>query len=138
DRSVDGYGSVLIESVLAQSGGKAIHLAVEVVVGEGAPVAGLAFPDERGFGAARTLDVPVETVVGGIELAAHEPLGVRELPLVGLLPGLHPAQILRLLLPEAHRITPGFLVDGGGGDARLLDEALGRRKLAALLEQGSD
>src|SRR6185503_8101710 len=94
--------------------------------------------DEGGLGAPRTLDVAVETVVGHVQLAAHEPLGVRRLPLERLLPRLEPGQLARTLLPEAHRVAGGLAIDRLAPHQRPLRERLRRPELAVFLEECLD
>ena len=137
-RHVDGDGVALLDPVLAEGGGEAVHLAIHVPVRQHARVARLAFPDERRLVAARALDVPIEAVVGDVELAADEPLRVGQLPLLRLLPGLHPPQLFGLLLPEAQRIGLGLLVDRRALDAGRPGELLRRWELPSFLQEGLD
>jgi hypothetical protein len=51
-----------------------LHLALEVGIGDGAGVARLALEVDRDPVAVAGLDVPVDAVVGRVELAADEPL----------------------------------------------------------------
>src|SRR5262249_39778633 len=101
-------------------------------------VARLAFPDEGGLVAARPLDVPVEAVVRDIELSADEPFRVGKLPLLRLLPRLHPSELFGLLFPEPDRVGLGVLVDRRALDARRLGEVLWRRKLPSLFQECLD
>src|SRR5581483_3341108 len=119
-----------------QRRGEAAHLAMQVPVGEHAAVAGLALPDDRRLVAPRAGEMAVETVVGDVELAADEPLRVRQLPLHRLPPRLHPRELTRLLLPERDGIALRVAVDGGGRDLRLLGEGLRRGELPPFLEEG--
>ena len=107
-------------------------LALQVRVGDRAPlVRGLALPVERDLVAAPGLDVPVDAVVGDVELAAEEPLRVRRLPLVELRERLEPGDALaRLALPERLEV----LVVDRRLRVRLRRELRGRR-VAALLEE---
>src|SRR5205085_5364321 len=107
-------------------------LAVELLVGQRAGVARLAFPEDRGLVLAPTEEVPVETVEGGVDLAAREPLGERGLPDQGLLPRLEPGEMLLghagpELLGRAGGLGVEFLVLGEGLDVGLAAE--GRRRL---------
>jgi hypothetical protein len=79
--------------------------------------------------------VAVDAVVGDVELAAHEPLGVRRVgPVEHLVPLALPVEGFRLLLPEALVVRVGLLVDRLVGHHGLLPEARGRRE-RLLLEQ---
>ena len=64
-----------------QGVGGLADLALEVGVGDRPGVARLADPVERDLVAEAALDVPVDAVVGDVELAADEPLGERQVPL---------------------------------------------------------
>ena len=60
------------------------------------------------------LDVPIQAVVGDVQLAAEEPLRVGKLPLDGLPPRLEPPELLGLALPEPDGIPARLAVDRGG------------------------
>src|SRR5439155_318245 len=87
---------------------------------------------------ARPLHVTTEAGVGDVELAAHEPLGVRRLPVERLLPRLEPGELLRALLPEPHGIPGRLAVDRLALHERSLHELLGRGELALFFEQRLD
>ena len=78
-------------------------------------------------------EVPVEAVGGDVELAAHEPLGVRRCPVEHPVPRSDPLQRAGLLRPEAFAVAGAGLVQrrrgvglggerGGGREAALLGE----------------
>src|SRR5262249_59910803 len=101
-------------------------------------VAGFTLPDEGGLAPARGVDVTVETVVGDVELPAHEPLRVGHLPLERLLPRLEPAELAREAFPEPDGILGGLRVDRRPVDVRALGELLGRNELPLLPEESFD
>ena len=76
----------------------------QLLVGERADFARLAFPDDGGLVLAPGRDVAVQAVVGDVDLAADEPLGARQLPFEHLVPRLEPVQLAGDLAP---RIPPG-------------------------------
>src|SRR5436190_1501502 len=89
----------------------------------------IAAPAERDAVAAAGLHVAVDAVVGDVELAAHEPLGVGWVgPVEHLVPLLLPFERLGLLGPEALVVAVGLLVDRLVRDQRLLAEVLRRRE----------
>ena len=137
-RHVDGDAVALLHAVALERGGEALDFAIEIPVGQRARVARLPFPDQGGLGAMRALHVAVETVVGDVELAAHEPLGVRRLPLERLLPRLEPGQLLRALLPEPYGVPRRLAVDRLALHERSRLEGLRRRKLPVFLEERLD
>ena len=81
--------------------GEAADLGVELAVGQRAPVARLSLPDDRALVLRRRAEVAVEAVLRHIQLAAHKPLRVGELPVQHRLPRRVPEQqLLRLRRPE--------------------------------------
>src|SRR4029079_6443070 len=90
------------------------------------------------------LQVPVEAVLGGVELAVVVPLVERRVRLVeGFRERLAPAQLLaRETRPESLEVLLGLraqgVVGGHARDVRLLHERLGRREDAALVENRFD
>jgi len=91
--------------------GKLRDLAVEVVIGQRAAVAGLAFPDDRGFVASRSGEVAVDAIDTGVDFSADEPLGVRRIPLEHTVPRLRPVELARESRPERLRIAFRFGID---------------------------
>src|SRR2546421_4845413 len=137
-RHVYGDAVALADPVALERRRETLDLAVKVPVGQRARVAGLPFPDQRGLGATRPLHVAIETVVGDVELAADEPLGVRRLPVERLLPRLEPGELLRALLPEPHRVPRRLAIDRLALHERPLHERLRWAKLTIFLEQRLD
>ena len=70
-----------------------VHLGLEVAVGERPGVAGLADPVVGDLVAEAALDMPVDAVVGDVELPAEEPLRERQVPFEGLSNGVN--QLIR-------------------------------------------
>ncbi len=89
------FDAELLERVRAAAG----HVQ-QVLVGDGLRVAGLAFPVIGDLCPAAGLHVPVETVLGDVQLTAEEPLRVRSLPLEDLVERLPPEERLRQFRPE--------------------------------------
>ena len=102
-RHVDRDAVALRDAERLEHVGELVHLPVEVPVGVGLPVAGLAYPDERGLVAARPLDVPVDAVVRGVELPADEPLRVGRVPLEHLVPLHEPVELFCPAWPRSPR-----------------------------------
>src|SRR5207302_10164612 len=108
---VDPNVGSLFDPQLLQAVRKPDDLVLQVTERDLAPVVlGLSLPEVRHLVAKAALDVPVDAVVADVELAADEPLGIRRLPLVELLPRLKEADALRLLGPE---LVETLLVDVG-------------------------
>ena len=63
--------------------------------------------------------MPVDTVVGNVELAAKEPLGVGRVPVQYLVPFLEPVQFFSEPGPECFGVTKRFLVYAGIGNVGL-------------------
>src|SRR5207248_8463763 len=125
-----------LHAELLQPVGEADDLPLQTGEGELTPLAlRLALPEVGGLVAVAGLDVPVDAVEADVQLAAEEPLGVRQVPLQERVEGLEPAHALpRLCLPE---LLPVALVDVGGG-VRLRGELLGRRIPSLLQEERVD
>ena len=114
---------------------------MKLLIGQRARVAGLAFPDERGFVPPPGDKMTVETVVGNIDLAAGEPLRERRLPIEHPRERLIPLQLASDPGPEGFRVILGFLEEGivelgrHMGTARELGVG---RKQPVLLQDGID
>ena len=95
--------------------GRLAHLVLELGVGDRAGVVlGLALPVVGHLVAVTVLDVPVDAVVGDVELAADEPLRERLVrPVEDLGPLLRPGQPLGLLGPEGQPVGIGLVVGLG-------------------------
>src|SRR5205807_771799 len=120
DGAITGFEAKGLEPV-----GEARHLPVQVLISEDALIAWLALPDDGRFVLARCGEVPVKTVVGCVDFAAHEPLREGYLPIKRLRPLLEPVQLLlRELAPERLGIGGSLLIQLGIGfqslDVRLL------------------
>src|SRR5262249_15457904 len=133
-REVEGDPIAFLHSEFTQDVSELADLAVEVAVRQRPLVARLALPDERRLVAARSREVAVHAVDGGVELAAHEPLGLRRLPVENLLPGPLPLELFGEVLPEPLGIALRFAVDRRARDVGVLRELLGRSELALLLQ----
>ncbi len=138
ERHVDRDAVALSDAERLERVGEQADFAVELRVRERADLAGLAFPDERGFVAARPRQMAVERVVGEIGRSADEPLRVRRLPLESPAPRLEPVQLARGGGPEGlGRLRGGgrqFRARGLARNARGLGEGGGRGKGAAFLK----
>ena len=90
--------------------GEALHLGEQLGVGDRPGVARLALEVDGDLVATAGGDVAVEAVVGDVELAADEPLGVGELPVADRLPLLRPVEQLGGLLGPEPFVVRGRLV----------------------------
>ena len=141
-RHVDRDAVAWLDALAFQHVGELADLAVQHLVREHAAVARLAFPDDGGLVAARPVQVAIEAVGAGVELAADEPLGVRLVPDQHLVPVLEPVERFGLLGPEALGIVLGALPElfvlGQALDVGLGGELRRRRKGAGFLEDAGD
>ena len=104
-------------------------LPLEVGVGDGPGVAGLADPVVGDLGAEATLDVAVDAVVGDVQLAAVEPLGEREVPVEGRRERLDPIDAFaREAGPERLRVGLGLGVEVGRGVGLRRERRVGRER----------
>src|SRR5438270_14037431 len=83
---------------------------MKLLIRKRADLAGLAFPDDGGFVPAPRGQVPIQAVVGEVQLAADEPFRPWGVPLEDLCPWLKPFELARDPGPESLRIGVGFLV----------------------------
>ena len=141
-RHVDDDALALLDFVALEHIRKAAHFAMELLVGDDAPLARLAFPDDRRLVLPRGAEMPVEAVLRDIELAAGEPLREGHLPVEHLRPLLRPGEFRRLARPEflgpLHRLLPHRAILGHRLDAGLLRELLGGLEDAVFDEMRLD
>src|SRR3954462_11999904 len=71
----------LFNPVPFQDIGETADFMVKLLIGERSFLTRLTFPNNRGFVAAMSQQMSVETVFGDIELPANEPFGKRRFPL---------------------------------------------------------
>ena len=108
---VDGDAVSLFHPKSLQHVGELLHLAMQLLIGEGADFAGFALPNDGSFIFASSLHVAIEAVVGKIKLAADKPLGPGIIPLQNFVPLFEPVQFLRCLAPKFLGIFHRFAVD---------------------------
>ena len=114
-------------------------LVEQVAVGDRAGVARLALPVDRDLVALAAEHVPVEAVVGDVESAADEPLGVGQVPLEDGVPRRRPVdEARRLARPERLVVLGGLVVEERPGDECVRLELLRRRELPVLRAQRVD
>src|SRR5207249_3695532 len=94
--------------------GQLTNFGMKLLIGQRALLARLSLPTDRLFVAASSLEMRVEAVVGGVRLAAAEPLGERLIPFQDLAEWLEPMQLL------SRQIAPEFLGIGLGSLVKLL------------------
>ncbi len=99
-RHVDRDAVAVLHAEALQRVGASAHFVGEHLVGQHARVAGLALPNQRGLVAARPVEMPVETVIRGIDRAADKPFRIREIPLERFAERLEPMQVARAFGPE--------------------------------------
>ena len=89
---------------------------MQLLIGECALIARFAFPNKRGFVAAPSRKVPIQAVVGNIQLSAEKPLSVWWLPLQNLVPFPEPVEFLGHSGPETFRIGGSKTLCSSGQD----------------------
>ena len=142
-RHVDQDALALLDAVRLERVGELADAVIELLVGDLGHLAVVGLEDDRDLVRLR-LEVPVEAVVGGVQLAVVEPLVERRVRLVEhLREGLGPQQVLaREPRPETLEVALGLvaqrLVRGHAGHVGLLHERLRRREDARLLLDGFD
>jgi hypothetical protein len=123
---------VLADAELLERVREANDLRLQLGIGDLAPLAlGLPLPVVGDPVAEAGLDMPVDAVVGDVQLPAEIPLGVGQLPLVQLVERLEPGHALAALaLPE---LLEAALVDVRPGDGERGE--VGRRRIAPVLDK---
>ena len=122
-RQVDPDDVALLDPEVLQRVGEPLDVAVQIGVGDVALLALLAAPVEGDPVAVAGLDVAIEAVVGGVDLAVREPLVERRVGVVEVLGRLlEPVQVLGLLDPPALPVLLGLLVDRRVVEQRVLAE----------------
>ena len=100
-----------LRAVGFQHVGKAADFALQLLIGEGAPVAGFAFEDNGGFIFTGWIgSVAVHAILSDIQLPPAEPPGGWRLPLEHGFPGLLPQQLRRLACPEFCGVFDAFRI----------------------------
>ena len=115
-----------------------ICFAVYVPIRERAFVARFAFPNERGFIAARAVEVAIDTIDAGIQFATAKPLYVRRGPFHHRVPRFVPRQLGGLFSPEGLGVRQGAGIQRIVTNARLAGKIWRRRKRARFGEQDVD
>ena len=116
-RQVDVDPVAPLDPLGLQDVGEALDLGQQLGVGDDAAVARLALPEEGHLVAPPGRHVAVEAVLGHVEPAADEPLGVGQVPLADGVPLLRPVhERSRLAGPEALVVGRGLVVQEGAGD----------------------
>ncbi len=136
DRQVDRDAVALADAERFERVGGALHLGGEFSVGEAAGVARLALPVDGDPVPVAGGDVPVEAVLGDVQLAVAEPARKRRVrPVEGLGErGLPMQELPGLLGPEPEPVGRGGLGEVGRGD-RVGGELGARREPAVLVHQ---
>ena len=113
-RHVDGNAVALGHAERLQRVRGLLHLAQQVVVGNGAAVTWLADPVEGHLIATTGGNVAIDAVLRNVELTVIEPLRKWELPLQRFREGLSPGEELACLLgPEGNRVGAGTPIEIG-------------------------
>ena len=111
---------------------------MQLFIGQGPNVTGLAFPNNRRLRPTRAVHMPIDTVFTDINLAPEEPLRKWRFPFEDFSPFLLPSQFGSLRGPKAfwigNRLIIDFPITLHVWDPRLLREFRGRREKAFFVE----
>src|SRR5689334_2688976 len=97
---INGDAIALFDPETKQHIRESLHFREQLLVSERAEIARLAFPQQSSLIRAAALHVPIETVVGKVDLSALEPLRPGSVPFENLVPRLEPVQFLGYIPPE--------------------------------------
>ena len=109
-RHINDDAIAFADSVSLQDVGEAADFAMQLLVGQDAFVAWLAFPDDRGLVPAWPLQMTIEAIFRDVQLSADKPFREGRLPFEDLFPRLLPGQLAGLARPEFFRLTDRFPV----------------------------
>ena len=113
-RHVDRYAIALTNAERLQRIRRLLHLAVEVVVGEGTAITRFTNPVNGDLLAEPSGDVAIDAVLRYVQPSVSEPLREGEAPLQRLGEGGAPGEpFARLLRPEGNGVCGGFGVNRG-------------------------
>src|SRR6266513_1963607 len=84
--------------------------AMQLLISEGALVAGFAFPNYCGLVPTRPGEMPVQAIFRNVQFPADEPFRERRFPFEDLLPRRAPGQLLRFAHPELGRLPDRFSI----------------------------
>ncbi len=132
---VDGDPVALLDPQALQDVCELVHVPVEVPVGEGPLVPGLALPDYGRLVPGVRRNMAVKAVVARVEPPPDEPLGKGRVPLEDPVPLLEPVELSRLLGPEGLPVPFRRLIDRLISDERLCLERGGRREDTLLFQK---
>ncbi len=120
---VDGDAVAASDTKLLQGVGASADVVEQFLVGDDARITRLAFPVVGDAITLAGIYVPVEAVVGDVDLPTVEPPSVGRLPVENGVPWLEPIELGCFSCPETFEVLGGFGVDrrgvdlGGGGEA---------------------
>ena len=139
---VDGHAIARLDAQRLQDIGALADFAQQLLIGVGADLARLAFPNDGGFIFPPGLDVAVQAVVRKIQLATQKPLCPRNFPFHNFVPRLEPMQLARNVGPKSLRIGRSLGTDlvvlFFTANVSVLAELLRRRKAARFGKDGVD
>ena len=107
---IDRHPVALLNATRLQHIGELLHLAVKLLISKSPDLPRFAFPHDRGLVLARSLDMPIQAVIGNIGLATNKPLGPGSIPLQNPVPRLKPVQFARDFAPKLLRVLYRFAV----------------------------
>src|SRR5262249_36858759 len=122
-----------LDAQFLQNIGELVDLAPHVPIGENALVTRFPFPDDRRFVLPSALDVAIESVIGGVVLAADKPFGPWRFHFQNLFPRLELLQLLGGLRTERLRVFSRRAENAGAPRVSRFLERLGRWKVSLLV-----
>ena len=135
-RQINHHAVTFFHLVTLQHIGKAAHLTVELLISQHTFLSRLAFPNQRGLGLARPLQMTIKAVLTHVQFAASEPFCGRTFPVEHFGERLRPMQLLRFTAKELVRVLERFLMHflvlRHRTDARLSGKLSARLKEAIL------
>ena len=123
--------------------GHLAHLPMQLGIGQRAGVPRFSFPYQGRLITPVGRQVPIETVIGNIDLTTPKPLGKGRLPVQHSVPFLKPVQLLlRQLGPERRRVSRRLIVEGlilvSSSNHRCLSKFSRRFKQSLLVQNRFD
>jgi len=112
-RQIQGNAVPFLDAETQQHSGKTVDLAEQGRIAQHPGFAIFTFPVDGHLAASPGVNVPINTLITGVQRSSHKPAPVGFPPLQHAVPRFDPVQLSGLLVPEALRILDGIPMHPG-------------------------